>query len=107
MGVPHPIPYQGSKRALAPAILTCLSEDCGTLIEPFAGSAALSLAALYRKKVRRTLLNDINRPLMRLWHEIVDRPEGLSDAYRALWNAQLGKERDYYDQIRDQFNRTG
>ncbi len=107
MGVPHPIPYQGSKRALAPIILSYIPEGCPTLIEPFAGSAAISLAALYHKKVRQTLLNDINRPLIRLWRDIVDRPEYIADAYTTLWNAQLNKERAYYDYIRDQFNRTG
>ncbi len=35
--VPHPIPYQGSKRNLAPAILGYLPERVGTQIEPFAG----------------------------------------------------------------------
>jgi DNA adenine methylase len=107
MGVPHPIPYQGSKRALAPAILSYLPDDCGTLIEPFAGSAALSLAALYHKKVRQTLLNDIHRPLMRLWRDIVDGPEAIAEAYATLWKTQLGREREYYDYVRDQFNRTG
>ncbi|MBI4662205.1 MAG: DNA adenine methylase [Verrucomicrobia bacterium] len=41
MKVPHPIPHQGSKRNLAPAILGYFTERVGTLIEPFAGSAAL------------------------------------------------------------------
>ncbi len=45
MGVPHHIPFQGSKRNLAPAILGYFAERVGTLIEPFAGSAALTLAA--------------------------------------------------------------
>ncbi|HZP83040.1 MAG TPA: Dam family site-specific DNA-(adenine-N6)-methyltransferase [Chthonomonadaceae bacterium] len=107
MGVPHPIPYQGSKRALAPAILAYLPEDCVTLIEPFAGSAALSLAALYHKRVRSTLLNDINRPLMCLWRDILDRPEAIAEAYQTLWKSQLGREREYYDEIREEFNRTG
>src|SRR5262245_4076361 len=97
MGIPHPIPYQGSKRALAPAILKYIPADCRTLIESFAGSAALSLAALKQKRVRKTLLNDINRPLMCLWHDIVDRPEEIAEAYAALWKAQLGREREYYD----------
>ncbi len=35
--VPHPIPYKGSKRNLAPAILGYLPERVGTQIEPFAG----------------------------------------------------------------------
>jgi len=107
MGVPHPIPYQGSKRSLACAILPYIPEDCVTLIEPFAGSSAISLAALYHKKVRTIVLNDINRPLMRLWRDIVDRPQYIADAYTTLWNAQLGREREYYDEVRDQFNLTG
>ncbi|MBM3879048.1 MAG: TIR domain-containing protein [Verrucomicrobia bacterium] len=45
MRVPHPIPYQGSKRNLAPAILGYFPERVGTLIEPSAGSAALGLAS--------------------------------------------------------------
>lgn len=107
MRVPHPIPYQGSKRALASAILTYIPDDCRTLIEPFAGSAAVSLAALYRRKVKNVALNDINRPLIQLWHDIVDRPETISEAYAALWKAQLNQEREYYNYIRDQFNVTG
>ena len=43
--VPHPIPYQGSKRNLAPAILGYFPERVGTLIKPSAGSVALTLAA--------------------------------------------------------------
>ena len=34
--VPHPIPYQGSKRNLAPAILGYFPERVGMLIEPLA-----------------------------------------------------------------------
>src|SRR5438445_6593435 len=45
MRVPQPFPYQGSKRNLAPAILGFFPEGVGTLIEPFAGSAAITLAA--------------------------------------------------------------
>jgi DNA adenine methylase len=48
MRVPHPISYQGSKRNVAPAILGCFPPRVGTLIEPFAGSAAFTLAAATR-----------------------------------------------------------
>ena len=44
MNVPHPIPYQGSKRGIARLILKYFPDDVDTLIEPFAGSAAVSLA---------------------------------------------------------------
>lgn len=40
---PQPIPYQGSKRALVPLILNYFPTKVNRLIEPFAGSAALSI----------------------------------------------------------------
>jgi DNA adenine methylase len=104
--VPFPIPYQGSKRRLAPAILTWFPSDVRTLYEPFCGSAAVTLAALASKKVTFAYLNDSNDSLMRLWDEIIAHPSALADKYRALWVEQLGDERSYYDRIRDNFNRT-
>jgi DNA adenine methylase len=74
MGVPHPIPYQGSKRGLACTIISCFPQDAARLVEPFAGSAAVSLAAAYHSKVKSFLLNDLNKALMNLWDEIINRP---------------------------------
>lgn len=51
MKVPHPIPYQGSKRNLAKQILSFFPNDTRVLFEPFAGSAAISIAAAFKKKV--------------------------------------------------------
>ena len=45
MRIPHPIPYQGSKRGIAEAILAYFPQHVTRLIEPFAGSAAVTLAA--------------------------------------------------------------
>jgi len=43
---PHPIPYQGSKRNLAPEILAIVSNrKFRRLYEPFAGSAAITMIA--------------------------------------------------------------
>jgi DNA adenine methylase len=106
MRVPHPIPYQGSKRLLAPTILGYLPPEPVRLIEPFAGAAAVSIAAVRRGRASRVLLNDINAPLMRLWHEIINFPDSTAHAYEAIWNAQLGNEREYYDAIRTRFNET-
>ena len=103
--VPHPIPYQGSKRALAALILQYLPSDAARLIEPFAGSAAVSLAALQAGLVHSVMLNDINRPLMELWKAIFEHPEELSERYSALWNEQAGQERVFYDTVRMRFNR--
>jgi DNA adenine methylase len=104
--VPHPIPYQGSKRGLAPVILSYFPPHFQRLVEPFAGSAAISLAAAHRSLGNRFWINDAHAPLVDLWREIIDCPEQLADKYSRLWRAQLGRERDYYDTVRDKFNAT-
>jgi len=106
MAVPHPIPYQGSKRALASAIISAFPEHIDTLYEPFAGSAAVSLACAYRGKANHFVLSDLHKPLITLWDEIIHRPDGIADAYKKLWEAQSGRERDFYDYVRLQFNKT-
>jgi len=37
MPIPHPIPYQGSKRQLAEKIASFIPSNIGRFIEPFAG----------------------------------------------------------------------
>ncbi|MGD0518406.1 MAG: DNA adenine methylase, partial [Thermoguttaceae bacterium] len=104
--VPHPIPYQGSKRNLAPLILSYFPSHSPRLVEPFAGSAAISLATAYRGLASRFLINDAHTPIIDLWREIIERPEDLAAKYRKIWRAQLGREREYYDAIRKKFNGT-
>lgn len=106
MKAPHPIPYQGSKRLLAPAILGYFPKRAPRVIEPFAGAAAVSIAAAKLGKVTHILLNDINVPLMNLWKDIIESPESISSRYEELWRSQLGKERAYYDMVRGWFNET-
>jgi len=106
MKTPHPIPYQGSKRHIAKYILPFFPQEINTLIEPFTGSAAISIAAACYGKASRFHLNDLNQPLAALWHEIVNDPKGIADGYKSLWEKQQGKEREFYDFVRDQFNRT-
>lgn len=104
MNVPHPIPYQGSKRNLANLILSYFPKEFDTLVEPFAGSAAISLASANSGKAKRFYLNDINKPLMSLWGEIIENPDSLASAYEKLWLQQEGKEKNFYNKIRDEFN---
>ena len=103
-GIPQPIPYQGSKRLIAPTILRHFPGRTRRLIEPFAGSAALSLAAASRSLAQQYWINDGHAPLVRLWREIVERPMELAEQYAHLWETQLGQERAYFDLIRDRFN---
>ncbi len=106
MGIPHPIPYQGSKRKLAEIILRYIPNDAQRLIEPFAGSAAVSIAAAYHGKVQQILLNDLNVPLMVLWDRIIHQPKDIVAGYQYLWENQHGQEKGYYAFIRNEFNRT-
>ncbi len=106
MRLPHPIPYQGSKRIIASQLLSFFPPDSSRLVEPFAGSAAVSIAAAYHGKASRFHLNDLNEPLMRLWKEIIDNPMQIAAAYTQLWGKQQGQERTFYNEVRDDFNRT-
>jgi DNA adenine methylase len=103
--VPHPIPYQGSKRSIAPAILARLPYSIGRFVEPFAGSAAMSLAVAFRRRALSFWLNDGHVPLAHLWSEIIEHPARLARRYAELWHAQNGTERVFYDEVRDRFNR--
>ncbi len=104
--VPHPFPYQGSKRALAHAILRYLPDDTATLFEPFAGSAAISIAARYAGLAERAVINDVNAPLMALWRAIVSEPDALADQYEAMWLASLADPKEYFLRKRSEFNET-
>lgn len=104
-GIPHPIPYQGSKRQLARLIVSHLPEGVERLVEPFCGSSAVSLAAAHLRRAPRFVLNDINAPLMDLWRAILESPDELIAGYRRLWTQQLGDERAFYDRVRARFNR--
>ena len=106
MKLPHPIPYQGSKRNLADQILRLFPDNFDNLIEPFAGSAAITIAAAYYFKANRFLINDINQPLIQLWDTIINDPQSMIKSYHDIWHGQLGNEEDYYYQIRDEFNLT-
>lgn len=103
---PHPIPYQGSKRRLAPAILSFIRQgDFTRLIEPFAGSAAITLAAAQRNLFAEYVIADVLRPLADIWDAIVDNPKKLSQGYRRLWESQRKADpSERFNQIRAEFN---
>ena len=106
MKLPHPIPYQGSKRNLASQILRMFPDSFDNLIEPFAGSAAITIASAYYFKASRFVINDINEPLINLWDTIIDNPKSMIKSYHDIWHGQLGNEETYYYEIRDKFNKT-
>lgn len=103
--VPHPIPYQGSKRRLAQAILSHV--DGGSyrrLVEPFAGSGAVTLAAARYGKFRRFVLGDKLEPLVVLWRRIIEDPTPIAEEYEELWHRERNRPIDEYYSIRSEFN---
>jgi DNA adenine methylase len=103
--VPHPIPYQGSKRRLALAILSHVRDGRYTrFVEPFAGSAAVTLAAAKYGKARSFLISDRLGPLMTLWRRIIEEPVDVADAYETLWHRERERPIDEYYAIRSEFN---
>jgi DNA adenine methylase len=105
MKTPQPFPYQGSKRNLAAAILRYFPKGVGTLIEPFAGSAAIIIAAAASNLAETFTINDFNQPLIKLWSEIINSPEKLARRYESLWREQHGDRRRFYDSVRNTFNK--
>ncbi len=104
--MPHPIPYQGSKRNLAPAILAKVgNRKFRRLYEPFAGSAAITIAAANMKLASDYVIGDALQPLMDIWNQILTSPHTLANEYEKLWCEQLDNDETYYYKIRDAFNR--
>ena len=104
MRIPQPFQYQGSKRRLAPAILDYLPASFGRLVEPFAGSAALSIATAIEGRAKSFWLNDLNKPLAALLQAIISEPEAVAEGYQSVWRSRDEITPDYYSDVRDQFN---
>ncbi len=102
---PHPIPYQGSKRRLAPAILSHVPERSNyRLVEPFAGSAAITLAAASQRLFETYLIADVLEPLIGIWRQVIDGPIDLAHDYEALWQRERKYPIEAYYEIRGEFN---
>lgn len=106
MKIPHPIQYQGSKRILAPTILKYFPDKFTRLVEPFAGTAAISLACAARSKANTYWINDFNKPLAELLGLIVNHPSEIADYYQKIWNQQHADPLEHYYRVREDFNRA-
>jgi DNA adenine methylase len=101
---PHVIPYQGSKRKLAKEIIGYMPNSLNCLYEPFAGSAAITLAAAINNVACSFVLSDKLEPLANLWMMIVNEPHLLIDEYSVMWNEQLSDPVNYYLKVRSEYN---
>ena len=87
------------------AILSHVPADRYTrLVEPFAGSAAVTLAAAAEKKFHSHVIGDALEPLIRLWQIVIDDPTPLAEQYENLWYSEREKPIGAYYEIRSEFN---
>jgi len=105
--IPHIVQYQGSKRLLAPQILSYMPQNFNRLVEPFAGMAAVSVAAAQEYKADKYVINDINEPIIKILHAAVEEPNELIERYADTWNEQFefgeGHIQHFYH-VREKFN---
>jgi DNA adenine methylase len=104
--LPHPVQYQGSKRNLASYILRFLPKQVNRLVEPFAGTAAISIAAAAKQRAQNFWLNDLNKPLIELFKLIIENPDDITDAYAEIWSEQHSDSIGHYFEVRTRFNET-
>jgi DNA adenine methylase len=102
--MPHLVQYQGSKRNLASQILPFIPKAFGRLIEPFAGSAAITIACASENKAEHFMVNDSNKPLVDLLKLVIEEPEYTAKKYKKVWTDQKSDSVEHYYQIRERFN---
>lgn len=102
----QPIPYQGSKRSLAPRICSLFPKEIETLYEPFAGSAAITLFVATHGLADRFVIGDGYAPLVDLWDLIINDPDLLSNRYNSVWKNQFDVGPAHFNLVREEFNET-
>ena len=105
--IPHIVQYQGSKRLLASKILRYFPDRFDRLVEPFAGVAAVSIAAAAEQKANLFYINDLNAPLISMLSMAVENPSELVRSYRSVWMEQFsfGEQHvQHFYAVRDRFN---
>jgi DNA adenine methylase len=86
--------------------LRYIPKSVNCLIEPFSGSAAISIAVAAQQMAKSYLINDLNKPLVELLRLIVESPTEVSSFYEAIWNEQHTDSIGHYYKIREAFNYT-
>lgn len=94
--------WAGGKAKLAPFIAAHMPQNpCKRLIEPFAGSAALSLALDFDAY----LLNDTNPDLIGLFRTLKQEKQSFIEYARSFFISENNQEARFYE-LREQFNHS-
>lgn len=104
---PHIVQYQGSKRMLAPQILSFMPRRFLRLVEPFAGMAAITIATAKQERAESYLINDLNEAIVGILQSAVETPRQLYQEYEQIWTEQFtfpdGHIAHFY-KVRDEYN---
>lgn len=102
------VKWTGSKRRQANSILGHFPSEIATYYEPFVGGGAI-LYRLLRSdiKVKRFRCSDICRPLIDIWKLVLSDPRHLVSAYEQMWRELRDEGKDFYYEVRRQFNESG
>ena len=102
--LPHPLPYQGSKRKLASVISDYIPDSIDTWYEPFAGSIAMTIWAASQGIANRYIIGDSLTPICHLWQSIIDEPAKVASSYELVWSGQKDHNPEYFNQVRARYN---
>lgn len=91
------------RRTVLPAAVAGRKRVWQRLIEPFAGSAAVSLALA--DQFDALWLNDVNADLMNVYSALRNAPEAYIRAAKSFFGPDTNNPETYY-RLRDEFNRT-
>lgn len=105
---PQLVQYQGSKRKIAKDITKYIKQGkYKRLVEPFAGTCAITLECANQGLIENFWINDINKELIDLLKECIMNPERLATEYAVIWTKQFEEGTDpieYFYSIRNRFN---
>lgn len=102
--VPHPIPYQGSKRKLASKIDEYIPKNIDVFYEPFAGSAAMTIYMASHNRAKKYVIGDSLSVIIDLWEAIINHPDETAERYRKIWEGQGEENQGYFNEVRARYN---
>lgn len=104
--------YTGIKRNLAPEILSYFPKDIDVFIEPFCGSASITLTMIKNGwNVRKYIISDSNENVVKLLNRCKTDPYSLIDTYYGYYqsfNKEMSADgrKNIFNLVRSDFNKT-
>ncbi len=96
-----PLKWMGSKKKLIPFIKNHIPEKYNTFIEPFAGSAIVTLS----EEPENTIIADLQSEPIMIFNAIKDEPEKFHQLFAKHSNELWDGGSDYYYNLRSRYNK--